>query len=149
MRALSTCSIAVLICLASGAALPVFGQDGLRPPLRAEPGLDPSFAPGWLNPEGDAARFTGYHWRDAIGFAPLTRLQWSYGLGKRSSLGMSLSTGRDFDAAPVYGVETRRYGIVGSYSLAEDWSLSAEGIFRDPNGLLRPQDLRIGLRRRF
>jgi len=50
------------ICLIAGllAAVPAFGQSGLRLPERGEPGLDPSFARGWLAPEHDRFGFSAY-----------------------------------------------------------------------------------------
>src|SRR5213082_2875767 len=85
------------ICLIVGllAAVPAFGQSGLRLPERGEPGLDPSFARGWLAPEYDRFGFAAYQWRDAYGFAPIPRMQWSYAFGERGSLSMSLASGRD------------------------------------------------------
>lgn len=147
MRALAP---AILFCIAFGVALPAPGQDGLRLPARGEPGLDPSFAAGWLSPGRDRGGFERYHWRDAIGFAPTQRMQWSYTFGQHSSLGMSVANGRDFDASPIFGAETRQYGLFGRYSLAPDWSLNAETtVSRDPiNSLLR-QEFRFGLRRQF
>lgn len=140
----------LFFCLAAAAALPAAAQSGLRLPSRtAGGGIDPSFAPGWLNPERERLGFSSYHWRDAFGFAPTTRMQWAYPLGQESSLGMAVVAGRDYDAAPLYGVETRQYGLFGRYSLARDWSLSAEALSREPNSLFRPQDFRIGLRRQF
>lgn len=111
---------ALLLSIAFGMALPALGQDGLRLPARGEPGLNPSFAAGWLNPERDRVGFERYHWRDAIGFAPTQRMQWSYAVGQHSSLGMSVANGRDFDSSPIFGAETRQYGLFGRYSLASD-----------------------------
>jgi hypothetical protein len=135
----------VLLGIASAAA----GQDGLRMPGRAGSGIDPSFAGGWLSPERDRFGYAQYHWRDAIGFAPTQRMQWSYAFGQHSSFGMSVSNGRDFIAEPVFGADARQYGLVGRYSLAPDWSLSAETVSREPGSLFRLNDLRIGLRRSF
>jgi hypothetical protein len=116
-------------------------------PMRADgSGIDPSFAAGWLSPQRS---FGPSHWRDAVGFAATTRAQWSYSFLPRTSLGLSMASGRDFDTAPIYGVETRQYGFIGRYSLAADWSLSAETVSREANTLFRPQDFRIGLRRQF
>ena len=142
-------TLALFGCIAC-TALPALGQDGLKLPYRAEPGLDPSFAAGWLSPERERAGFQRYHWRDATGFTPTQRMQWSYSFSQNSSLGMSWASGRDFDSAPVYGMETRQYGFFGRYSLAPDWSLVGETtVSRDPvNSLLR-QEYRIGLRRQF
>jgi hypothetical protein len=131
------------------AALPAAAQDGLKLPVRPFVGIDPTYAGGWLSPERDRLGFAPYHWRDSAGFAPNQRMQWSYAFGARSSLGMSVANGRDFITEPVYGAETRQYGLVGRYSLAPDWSLSAETIARDPSTLFRLQDLRFGLRRQF
>ena len=146
MRARTLALFASIACT----ALPALGQEGLKLPSRAEPGLNPSFAAGWLGPERERAGFERYHWRDAAGFAPAQRMQWSYLFGRNTSLGMSVVNGRDFDAAPIYGLETRRFGLFGRYSLAPDWSLVGETtVSRDPvNSLLR-QEYRIGLRRQF
>ncbi len=142
--------LTLAFCSALAAALPALGQDGLKVPSRGEPGLDPAFAAGWLNPWRDRVGFERFHWRDAIGFAPTQRMQWSYNVSQNGSLGMSVVNGRDFDAAPGYGVETRQYSLFGRYSLAQDWSLNAEtSVSRDPiNSLLR-QEFRFGLRRQF
>jgi hypothetical protein len=144
-------TFALLVCIAGGTALPALAQDGLRLPARSEPGLDPSYAAGWLSPERDRAGFARYqyHWRDAFGFAPTQRMQWSYALGN-TSFGLSVANGRDFDNAPVYGTEMRQYGLFGRYSLAQDWSLVGEGtVSRDPTNSLLRQEFRFGLRRQF
>jgi hypothetical protein len=145
-----TRTLTLAFCSLLATALPALGQDGLKLPARGEPGLDPSFAAGWLNPWRDRVGFDRFHWRDAIGFAPTQRMQWSYNVTRNGSLGMSVVSGRDFDAAPIYGVETRQYSLFGRYSLAQDWSLNAEtSVSRDPvNSLLR-QEFRFGLRRQF
>jgi hypothetical protein len=141
-------TLALIACIASS-ALPALGQELKVPPRAAEPGLDPSFAAGWLSPERERAGFQPYHWRDATGFTATQRMQWSYPFG-RSSFGMSVVNGRDFDAAPVYGLETRQYGFFGRYSLAPDWSLVGEATTsRDPVNSLARQEYRIGLRRQF
>lgn len=126
------------------AALPAFGQSGLKVPERGEPGLDPTFAKGWLAPEYDRFGFAAYQWRDAYGFAPSPRLQWSYALGQRGALSMSLANnGRDSD------LDHRPLSVFGRYSLGQDWAVSAESASRDATGLFRLQDLRIGVQRRF
>jgi hypothetical protein len=135
--------------------LPTSAQDGLRLPGRgwgtgaAGTGIDPSFAPGWFNPERDRLGLAPNHWRDAIGFAPTHRVQWSYAFGQHSTMGISIANGRDFDAAPVFGAESRQFGFFGRYSLAPDWSFNAETTSREPRSLFRLQDFRIGLRRQF
>ena len=132
-------------------ALAARAEDGLRLDSRTPSGvgIDPSFAPGWLNPQRDRLGFSAYHWRDAVGFAPTARMQLAYPMGGQASLGMSFASGKDYDSAPVYGADVRQYGLFGRYSLAPDWSVSAEALSRDPNTLLRLQDFRIGLRRQF
>ena len=151
VRVVKVTLVVMASCLAAAASVPVRGEDGLRLSSRslAGTGIDPSFAPGWLNPERDRLGFSAYHWRDAVGFTPTSRMQLAYPFGRQTSLGMSVASGRDFDSAPLYGAETRQYGLFGRYSLAPDWSLSAETVSRDPNTLFRLQDFRIGLRRQF
>jgi len=124
-------------------AASAFAQSGLRLPERGEPGLDPSFARGWLAPEYDRFGFAAYQWRDAYGFAPTPRMRWSYAFGERASLSMSYANLRDSDLEP------RPLSVFGRYWLSPDWALSAESLSRDPTGLFRLQDLRIGVQRRF
>jgi hypothetical protein len=137
-----------LLCVAAVSGM-AFGQDGLKVPVRGEPGLDPSLATGWLSPERDRLG-SRYYWRDAAGFSEGQRMQWSYNLGRNYSLGMSVASGRDFDSSPIYGAETRQYGLFGRYSLAPDWSLIGEATSsRDPVNSLTRQEFRFGLRRQF
>ena len=133
------------ICLLTGliACAPAFAQSGLRLPERGEPGLDPSFARGWLAPAYDRFGFAAYQWRDAYGFAPAPRVRWSYAFGERASLSMSYANLRDSDLEP------RPLSLFGRYWLSPDWALSAESLSRDPTGLFRLQDFRIGVQRRF
>jgi hypothetical protein len=133
------------ICLIAGliGAMPAFAQSGLRLPERGEPGLDPSFARGWLAPEYDRFGFAAYQWRDAYGFAPTPRMRWSYAFGERANLSMSYANLRDSD------LESRPLSVFGRYWLSPDWALSAESLSRDPTGLFRLQDFRIGVQRRF
>lgn len=137
------CRVAFLAALL--AAVPAFAQSGLKLPERGEPGLDPTFAKGWLAPEYDRFGFAAWHWRDAAyGFAPSTRMQWSYAISNRANLSMSLANnGRDAD------LEHRPMSVFGRYSLSPDWAVSAESASRDATGLFRLQDLRIGVQRRF
>lgn len=132
------CLIASLVASASA-----FGQSGIRLPERGEPGLDPSFARGWLAPEYDRFGFAAYQWRDAYGFTPAPRMGWSYAFGGRASLSMSYANLRDSDFDP------RPLSLFGRYWLSPDWALSAESLSRDPTGLFRLQDFRIGVQRRF
>ena len=123
-------------------ALPAFGQDGIRLPERAEPGIDPRFARGWLAPNFDRFGFAQYQWRDAAGFAPSPRMHWAYSFSDRGSLGMSVSNARDFEP-------DRQMSLFGRYWLSHDWALSAESMSREPGTMFRLQDLRIGVHRRF
>jgi hypothetical protein len=120
-------------------ALPAFGQAGLRLPERGEPGLDPTFARGWLAPQYDRFGFAAYHWRP--------HAQWSYSFSDRGNLSMSLasggSAGREFD------LDQRPLSVFGRYWFSPDWAVSAESLSRDPTGLFRLQDFRIGVQRRF
>ena len=116
-------------------------QSGLRLPQQGEPGLDPSFARGWLAPDYDRFGFALYNWRETVGFAPGQRMNWSYTLNDRSSLGMSMGNN--------YYLDERQLSLYGRYSLTPDWALSAETLSRDPSGLFRLQDFRIGVQRRF
>lgn len=133
----------LIVCAALAVALPAFGQSGLRVPERGEPGLDPSFARGWLAPEFDRFGFANFHWKDAVGFAPSQRAQWSYSFGERNSLGMSYNSGRDLDASPS------QFGLFGRYWFSQNWSFNAEALSREPGSPLRLQDFRIGVQRRF
>ena len=129
------------------ATLPAFAQSGLRLPERAGPGLDPSFARGWLAPEYDRFGFAAYQWRDAYGFAPAPRMQWSYAFGERGSLSMSLASAGN--AGRESELEQRPLSVFGRYWFSPDWAVSAESLSRDPTGLFRLQDFRIGVQRRF
>jgi hypothetical protein len=127
--------------LATAAA---FGQAGLKLPDRSESGLDPTFARGWLAPEYDRFGFAAYQWRDAYGFAPGPRMRWSYSIGERGSLSMSLANnGRESD------IDHRPVSVFGRYWFSQDWAVSAESLSRDATGLFRLQDFRIGVQRRF
>ena len=134
---------AVLPLIAAGAV----SAQSLRIPERGEPGLDAAFARGLLAPEQDRYGFN-FHWRDSIGFSVSQRMQWAYELGQRTSLGMSVASGRDFDAT-AYGLESRQYGLFGRYWFSTDWSLSAEAVSRETSTVLRLQDFRIGVQRQF
>jgi hypothetical protein len=136
-RTISRLVLSVVLALAASA----FAQSGLRLPER-EPGIDPAFARGWLAPDFDRFGFAHYHWKDAIGFAPSQRMNWSYSFGERGSLGMSLGA-RDFE------YDQRHLSLFGRYWFAPDWALSAEATSRESTGLLRLNDWRIGVQRRF
>ena len=118
------------------AAAPAYGQSGLRVPERSEPGLDPTFARGWLAPEFDRFGFAASHW------AAGQRMNWSYSFGERTSLGLSVS-GRELD------YDQRNVSVFGRYWFSPEWAVSAESQSREPTGLLRLQDFRIGVQRRF
>src|SRR5918996_5490119 len=120
----------------------VFAQSGLRLPQQGEPGLDPSFARGWLAPDYDRFGFALSHWREAVGFAPGQRMNWSYTLNDRSMLGMGMGSSYYYD-------DQRQLSVYGRYSLTPDWALSAETLSRDPAGLFQLRDFRIGVQRRF
>ena len=142
MQARKALQAAVLIALVS--ASPAWGQS-LRMPQRDEPGLDPSFARGWLAPNYDHFGFARFQWKDAVGFAPSSRMNWSYAFGERGDLGLSYSNPSQDPSA----LDGRQYGLFGRYSLTQNWSLSAETVSREPGTLFRLQDLRIGFQRRF
>jgi hypothetical protein len=129
----------LLVSLLAGEAL---AQSGLRLPTTGEPGLDPTYARGWLAPDYDRFGTALHNWREAVGFAPGQRMQWTYTLNDRSSLGMGVQNSRDLE-------DQRQLSLYGRYSLTQDWALSAESLSRDPSGLLRLQDFRIGVQRRF
>jgi hypothetical protein len=117
-------------------------QSGLRLPQQGEPGLDPTFARGWLAPDYDRFGFALHAWREAVGFGPGQRMNWSYNLSERSTLSMSMGNNHYLD-------ENRQMSLYGRYSLNPDWALSAETLGRDATGLFRLQDFRIGVQRRF
>ena len=131
-----------VLAIALMASAPAYAQSGLRLPERAEPGLDPGFARGWLAPEFDRFGFASYQWKDALGFAPAQRMNWSYSFSERTSLGLSVNS-RDLD------YDQRSVSVFGRYWFAQDWAVSAESLSREPTGLLRLQDFRIGVHRRF
>ena len=131
----------LLLCAALAAAQGVAAQANMRIPDRAESGLDPSFARGWLAPEYDRFGFAYYTpWREG-GVTPGSRLNWSYAFGNRGSFGMGVASNRDLE-------QERQMALFGRYWFAPDWAFSAEMLSRDAAGL-RPQDLRIGVQRRF
>jgi hypothetical protein len=130
------------------ASLPVFGQSGLRPSEHSQPGLDPAFARAWLAPEYDRFGFAAYQWRDAYSLAGGPRMQWSYAFSARGLLSMSLAAAQR-DAGRESELDPRPLSVFGRYWFSPDWAVSAESLSRDPGGLLRLQDFRIGLQRRF
>jgi hypothetical protein len=130
-----------LLIVALLAAVPAYGQSGLRVPERLEMGIDPTFARGWLAPEFDRFGFASPHWKDAAGLSPGTRMNWSYSFGSRTSLGLSVSN-RDLE-------DERNVSVFGRYWFSPDWAVSAESQSREPQGLFRLQDFRIGVQRRF
>jgi len=138
-RTISRLFLLIALALAPAA----FAQSGLRVPDRGEPGLDPTFARGWLAPDFDRFGFANYHWKDAIRFAPSQRMNWSYSFGERGSLGMSLGATRDLE------YDQRQLSLFGRYWFAQDWAVSAEAVSRESTGLLRLNDWRIGVQRRF
>ena len=132
-------SALLTLCFCATQAL---AQSGLRLPQQVEPGLDPTFARGWLAPDYDRFGFALNNWREAVGFGPGQRMQWSYTLSDGSSLGMALG--------PSAYLEERQFSLYGRYSLSADWAVSAEqSMGRDASGVPRLQDLRIGVQRRF
>ena len=108
-----------------------FAQSGIYPPQRGELGLDPAFARGWLSSEYDLSGFSSQ------------RPQWSYTFGERGSLGMALNTPKDLDQ------DSRQMSVFGRYWVSPSWAFSAETMTRDPANLLRLQDIRLGVQRRF
>ena len=61
--------LSALFLLLLGASQ-AFAQSGLRLPQQDEPGLDPSFARGWLSPGYDRYGSALHNWREQVGFAP-------------------------------------------------------------------------------
>jgi hypothetical protein len=132
----------VALLLLSLLASQALAQSGLRLPSTGEPGLDPTYARGWLSPDYDRFGTALHNWREAVGFAPGQRMQWTYSLNDRSSLGMGMEKSRDLE-------ENRQLSLYGRYSLTQDWALSAESMSQNPWGLLQLRDFRIGVQRRF
>ena len=129
-----------LLIVALLAAAPAYGQSGIRVPERLEMGIDPTFARGWLAPEFDRFGFASPHWKDAAGVTG-QRMNWSYTFGNRTSLGLSVNN-RDLD-------DDRNVSVFGRYWFSPDWAVSAESQSREPQGLFRLQDFRVGVQRRF
>jgi hypothetical protein len=120
-----------------------FAQSGLRLPQQDEPGLDPTYARGWLAPDYDRYGTALHNWREQVGFAPGQRMNLSYSLNERGSMvGMWMGNGRELD-------ENRQMSLYGRYSLTQDWALGVESLSRDPSGLFQLRDFRIGVQRRF
>jgi len=135
-------TLSIVFLLAALAAGQAFAQAGLRLPERAEPGLDPAFARGWLTPEYDRFGFAAYQWRDTAGFSPAARMSWAYSVGSRYDLSLSYNS-REIDFE-------RQVSLFGRWWFASDWALSGEAVSRDqPGWLPRVQDFRIGVQRRF
>jgi hypothetical protein len=136
MKARSALLLALLF------AGPALAQSGLRLPAQGEPGLDPTYARGWLAADYDRFGTALHNWREAVGFAPGQRMQWTYTLSDRSSLGMGMQNSREIE-------DQRQLSLYGRYSLTQDWALSAESMSRDASGLFQLRDFRIGVQRRF
>src|SRR5690242_5882687 len=141
MRAPLLCQMLCAMTLLASAA--AFAQSGLHLPQRDAPGLDPAFARAWLAPEYDHFGFASQPWRDGLGFSPARRMQWSYDLTRKASFSMSYMNARESE------LEMRPLSLFGRYWLSSDWALSAESMSRDAGGLLRLQDVRIGVQRSF
>ena len=133
----------LLLSAALGFSASAHGQ-GLRVPERDGAGIDPTFARGWLAPGFDRFGFATpqANWKDAIGFAPSQRMNWSYSMGDRASVAMSLGSGRELEYE-------RPMSLYGRYWISPDWAVSAESQSRDASGLIRFNDFRIGIQRRF
>jgi len=132
-----------LVAAALAFSATAHGQ-GLRLPERGGAGLDPTFARGWLAPDFDRFGFATPHaaWKDAIGFAPSHRMNWSYAVGERGTFSMSLGSARELEL-------DRPMSLYGRYWISPDWAVSAESLSRDAGGLIRFNDFRIGIQRRF
>jgi len=129
--------VSLLTALVAGQA---FAQAGLRVPERAEPGLDPSFARGWLAPEYDRFGFANYQLRDSIGLSPVPRMNWAYSFGSRADVALSYNSTYDYGQVSLFG----------RWWFSPEWALSGEAVSRDqPGWLPRVQDFRIGVQRRF
>jgi len=133
----------LVLCTALTAAVPAFAQSGLRVPQRGESGLDPALARGGLAVDPDRVGFATYSWRESVGLAPSSKMQFSYSFGDRGSLGMSYMSGKESE------YDARQYSLFGRYWFASDWAVSAEALSRDTPGLFRLNDFRIGVQRRF
>ena len=134
-----TATLAMFSLLAALTAADAFAQAGLRVPERAEPGLDPNFARGWLAPEYDRFGFATYQWRDAAGFSPAPRMSWAYSFGSRADVSLSYNN-----------ADVSQVSVYGRWWLSPEWALSAETTSRDQPGFLpRVQDFRFGVQRRF
>ena len=132
-------SLALLSLLAALTAGQAFAQAGLRVPERTEPGIDPSFARGWLAPEYDRFGFAAYQWRDGLGYSSLPRTTWAYTISQRADVSLSYSN-----------LDYGQVSLFGRWWISSDWALSAETATRDQPGFLpRVQDFRFGVQRRF
>jgi hypothetical protein len=141
-----TVTLATLSLLAALTAAEALAQaGGLRVPERAEPGIDPNFARGWLAPEYDRFGFAAYQWRDAVGFSPAApRMSWAYSFGARADVSLS------YNNVSYNNVDASQVSVYGRWWLSPEWALSAETVSRDQPGFMpRIQDFRFGIQRRF
>ena len=130
-------ALRVVLAAVALAATAAFAQSTLQPSAGGQ-GLDPAYAKGWLAPDFDRFGFVTPHWREPAG--TLVRRSWTYRLTERGSLGLSYSNGRALDG---------HVSLYGRYWFSPDWAFSAESLSREPGGLMRLQDFRIGVQRSF
>jgi hypothetical protein len=139
MRKVALATLSLFAALAAGEVL---AQAGLKLPERAEQGLDPSFARGWLTPEYDRFGFAQYRDGTAGLSSAAPRMSWGYSIGQRADFTMSYK-GNELDYE-------RNVSLFGRWWISPEWALSGEAVSRDqPGWLPRLQDFRIGVQRRF
>ena len=81
------------------------------------------------------------------------RLQFSYFYSERNSVGLSYTTGRNFDTTvPLYGmtpVESSNVGVVGEHWFSPTWAINYNALLEDRGVAGLKPEIRVGLRLRF
>ena len=81
------------------------------------------------------------------------RLQFSYFYSERNSVGLSYTTGRNFDTTvPLYGMtpmESSNVGVVGEHWFSPTWAINYNALLEDRGVAGLKPEIRVGLRLRF
>ena len=90
---------------------------------------------------------------DGGALATSHRLQFSYFYSERNSVGLSYTTGRNFDTTvPLYGMtpmESSNVGVVGEHWFSPTWAINYNALLEDRGVAGLKPEIRVGLRLRF